>query len=102
MLVKLFLLHTHIYSTRILSATFIEMSMPAELCLAQLREELAHVEQQVVDEAKIAEEKRVATEVKAAEEVRLTEKVRIAEEVEAERKSKEVEKERQAAMVLAK
>ena len=50
-------------------------------------------------------EERVATEVKAAEaeEARLTEEVRIAEEeqVEAERKSKEVEKERQAAMVLA-
>ena len=61
------------------------------------------MEQQAVEEAWIAEKERVATEVEAAEEARLVEEARIAEEewVEAERKRKEAEEERQAAMVLA-
>ena len=58
------------------------------------------MEQQAVEEARIVDEAR------AAEEARLTEEARIVEEewlrVEAERKRKEVEEERQAAIVLAK
>ena len=61
------------------------------------------MEQQAIEEAQIAEEERVATEARAVEEVRLAEKARIVEEewIETERKRKESEEERQAALVLA-
>ena len=73
------------------------MSMPTKLHLAQLREELTRVEQQMI------EKERIAVEVKEVEEVRLAEEARIAEEewVEADKKRKEAEEERQVALVLA-
>ena len=81
------------------------MSTPSKIWLAQLKEEVTHVEQQAAEEAHLAEEVMITEEAGKVEEARITEEARKVEEeqmkVKAERKQKEVKEECQVAINLA-